>query len=73
MKDGQKEFGKTIATLVNSILLTIVYLVGVGVTSIIARIIGKKFLDVSPDSQRLSYWEVKEASTDNIKEYLRQF
>ena len=41
-KEGQKSFGETIGIIINSILLSFVYLFGVGITFIFAGIfIGK--------------------------------
>ena len=45
-KRGLRNFGYNIALIINSILLSLVYLVGVGLTSIIAKIFGKHFLDM---------------------------
>lgn len=44
-KKGMKDFGNNISLIINSILLTIVYLIGVGITSIIAKLSEKSFLD----------------------------
>ena len=44
MRLGMKEFGGDITILINSVLLGVVYMLGVGITSIIAKAFGKKFL-----------------------------
>jgi len=44
-KRGMRIFGENIALIINTFLLTIVYLIGVGLTSILAKITGKHFLD----------------------------
>ena len=56
LKKGQKEFGETIATVVNSILLSVVYLLGVGLTFIFSRLFDKHFLDSKIDLNKKTYW-----------------
>ncbi len=71
-RDGMKDFGDNIATIVNSALLLAVYLIGVGLTSIIARIFGKRFLDLRKESRK-SYWRDLNLKKKDIEEYYRQF
>jgi len=71
-KEGQKSFGESIAVIINSFLLTLVYVFGVGATSIIAKILGKKFLDLRFEN-KASYWEDLNLSKGPMKEYYRQF
>jgi hypothetical protein len=73
IKKGQKEFGEDIAQVINFILLTIVYFIGVGLTSIFAKIVGKSFLDLNIDKNVESYWEELNLEKDDIREYYRQF
>ncbi len=72
-KQGQKEFGETIAVIINSIFLTIVYFLGVGLTSIIAKISGKHFLDLKIDEKAETYWSGLNLTKKPLKEYYRQF
>jgi len=72
-KEGQKRFGEDVATLVNSILLTFVYIIGVGSTSLIAKCFRKKFLDLKQDKNKKSYWEDLNSTKRPIEEYYRQF
>jgi len=72
-KKGQKFFGEAIATLINSILLTIVYFLGFGLTSIFAKIFGKHFLELKINKNINSYWETLNLNKRPIEEYLRQF
>ena len=71
LKEGQKLFGETLAIIVNSALLSLVYLVGIGFTSIIAKIFGKKFLDLN--FEKKSYWEDLNLGKKEIKDYYKQF
>jgi len=73
LKQGQKLFGEVIAMVVNSLLLTLVYIIGVGVTSIFAKIIGKDFLDKKLDSEAKSYWEDFNLGLRKKEEYYRQY
>jgi hypothetical protein len=54
-KEGLATFGLNIGSLVNFILLTVVYLVGVGPTAIIAKFLGKRFLALG-FREKDSYW-----------------
>jgi len=71
-KEGIKLFGECVSTLINSLLLFFVYLIGVGLTSICARIVGKKFLDREID-ERESYWNELDIRRKSVAEHLRQF
>ena len=51
---GIKKFSDNISTIINFLLLSIVYLIGVGLTSITAKIFGKHFLDTK--KKKDSYW-----------------
>lgn len=73
LKEGQKIFGKNIATIINSILLSIVYFLGVGLTSIFAKIFNKELLDLKLKSNRESYWEDLNLSKEDITKYYKQF
>ncbi|MBU2615809.1 MAG: hypothetical protein KKC19_01775 [Nanoarchaeota archaeon] len=69
--EGSKLFGELISSIINLLLLSFVYFVGVGLTSIFARILGEKFIDdkITKDS----YWEELNLTTQSFKEYYRQF
>lgn len=69
--EGSKMFGELISSIVNLLLLSIVYFIGVGLTSIFARVLGKKFID--DKTQKESYWEELNLTTQPFKEYYRQF
>ena len=68
---GFKIFGRNIALIVNTILLTFVYLLGVGPTSIIARLFKKDFLDLKSSGK--SYWKPIDNEKRDIDYYYRQF
>ncbi len=65
-KEGFLLFGKTLSNLIHIILLSLIYFIGVGLTSIICRLRGKKFLELKQDKNKISYWEDKEIDEKNI-------
>lgn len=64
-------FSKSIAILLNSILLTFAYFIGIGLASIIARLVGKHFLGLKP-SKKGSYWRDAKKNV-KMKGHYRQF
>ena len=70
-KEGMHLFGQNIAIIVNTVLLFIAYIVGVGLTSIIAKISGKKFLEMIRGKE--SYWKPLNLKKKKMEEYYRQF
>lgn len=71
-KKGLGNFGGNVGLLVNSVLLTIVYLVGVGLTSIVAKLVGKHFFEIKTP-QTATYWSDLNLKKKEIEEYYRQF
>ena len=63
-KEGFQSFGHGIAKIVNVVVLTIVYFLGIGVISVIAKIARKKFLSLKPEQGKETYWEEYEKSED---------
>ncbi len=72
-KKGMTDFSSNIIVIINSILLAIVYIVGVGLTSIIAKIFRKKFLDTKLSKEKESYWSDLNLKKKKIEDYYRQF
>jgi len=56
VKNGFKKFGENIALIINSILLSVVYILGIGLTAIISKICGKSFLDRKISGKEKNYW-----------------
>jgi len=71
-KKGMANFGQGIAILINTILLTFVYLLGVGLTSILAKIFRKNFLELKLYKKN-TYWSELRLKRKPIQEYYRQF
>ena len=70
-KEGFKDFGSNITIIVNTILLIIIYLIGVGITSITAKIFKKKFLYELNSNK--SYWNDLNLKKEQMENYYRQF
>jgi len=68
---GSKMFGELMSAIVNLLLLSFVYFIGFGLTSIFAKISGKRFIDDLANKE--SYWEELNLTTQSFKEYYRQF
>jgi hypothetical protein len=71
-KDGMKNFGTTISIIVNSILLFLVYIIGVGLTFIFSKIFKKNFLDTKPENVK-SYWKNINLKNQKKEDCYRQF
>ena len=73
VREGFTFFGECITTLVNSILLAIVYLIGVGLTSLVSRLFRKSFIDLGLKPKSESYWidasQKKRALDDNYRQF----
>lgn len=73
MREGMMYFGERTSAVVNTALLTAVYCFGVGIMSILARVMGKKFLDLRTHVSRVSYWVEIHEVPEKIGRYYRQF
>jgi len=73
IKEGFKIYGEVIGTVINSFLLTIVYIFGVGLTSIFGKIVGKKFLDLNIDKSKKTYWNELNIGDEDLESHYRQF
>ena len=69
-KEGAVDFNKNLTTLINVILLTLVYIIGIGIPSIIAKVSGKHFFDTS---RRDTYWLDLNIKKKPLEEYYKQF
>lgn len=65
--------GKKVAFIVNSLLLSIVYFTVFGATAIIAKILRKRFLQLSPDKAVKSYWVERKKEDYGKKDAYRGF
>ncbi|MBS3140787.1 hypothetical protein J4405_01420 [Candidatus Woesearchaeota archaeon] len=72
LKKLHKVVTGTIINIVNFILLLPVYFIGVGITSIIAKLFKKGFLNLKKENKK-SYWTNNEVKKGEIEDYYRQF
>lgn len=72
-KEGIREFGLIFTVLINSLLLFFVYIFGVGLTFLVAKLKKKHFLDIHLSKERKSYWEELNLKKKKIEDYYRQF
>lgn len=63
---------KPINATVNLILLTLVFFVGVAVTSLPAKLFRKNFLDLKL-KKKGSYWIPRKKGSDSLEKYYRMF
>ncbi len=69
---GVKNF-KYLHTIINLIVLTFVYIIGIGFTLIIAKINKRKFLETKLEKDKNSYWTDLNLKKQETEKYLRQF
>ncbi len=70
-RHGAEQFGMNIATLVNTAIALLIYLVGIGLTSIVAKIFRKGFLDFA--MKKDTYWSELKLGKEDVQSYFRQF
>lgn len=66
------KLSKLLGLVVSSILLSVVYLIGFGLTSIIAKLIGKHFLPLGKESSNWVDHVIKVPTNDKERESLKQ-
>ena len=75
LRSGLKNFSALLADAVNLILLLLIYIFAVGLTSIFAKMVGKKFMNTkAPKVSPQTYWVDVDASLyENPNNFYRQF
>jgi hypothetical protein len=69
---GFRYFGRSLSVTVNSALLLPVYLAGVGITSLFARMVKKSFLGIEA-VKKDTYWSDLNLKKRDKESYYRQF
>lgn len=72
-KTGFERFGNNINLIVNTLLLSTVYFIGVGFTYVVAKLVNKPFLDVTISKKTDTYWSDLRSNDNTIEECYRQF
>ena len=73
LRKGFTEFGYNISLIVNTVLLTIVYVIGIGLSLIIAKMRGKQFLELELSKEQKTYWAELNLKKKSKEKYYRQF
>jgi hypothetical protein len=55
------------------VLLSLVFFIGITPLAFLARVVGKRFLDLKFEPDRESYWEKREPPTEGMERYESQF
>ncbi len=71
--EGFRGFGENMSALVNSILLSAVYLLGVGMTSLYMRLKGKKFLEMDKGKRGQSHWVELNLGGKGLDDHYKMF
>ena len=71
-KEGFTSFSHGVANVVNSVLLSIVYVLAVGATSLAARAAKKQFLNLGQEN-KTTYWEDLNLEKKEKEYYYNQF
>lgn len=72
-KEGLHLFGANLSLLINTLLLSFVYVIGVGLASLLGRRANKGFLDIRISAKEKTYWQDLRLSKKEMDEYYRQF
>ena len=71
LKEGFKNFGSGVSIIINTLLLLLVYFLGVGLASIFAKLVGKHFLDMKLKKE--TYWVDYNLKKKSLQEYYKQY
>ena len=70
---GFKMVGESFTIAFNAFFLTIAYVVGVGITAMVAKVVRKHFLDLGWPANRQTHWVENTIKTERFEKYRRQF
>ncbi|MDD5178564.1 MAG: hypothetical protein PHT54_04795 [Candidatus Nanoarchaeia archaeon] len=73
LREGFSSFGNVLASIINFILLLLVYILAIGPTFIVSRIFRKHFLSLKKNKFKETYWIKKQSGGEPIENYYRQF
>ena len=72
IKTVLEPISKTISNVVNFILLSIVYFIGIGIVSISTKIFGRHFLEIKKQNKK-SNWHEHKVTKQPLENYYRTF
>ena len=67
---GFRNFSHVITDAVNFVMLFFLYLIGIGIVSIVSKLLGKRFMDLKSSG---SSWVIRKLKKRPIEEYYRLF
>ena len=73
LREGFKDFGHLINNIINSLLLTVLYFIAIGPTSIILKIVKKRLLLLKKSENSATYWTDYNLKSEPEDNYYRQF
>lgn len=71
-RHGFKSFGMIVTNIVNTVLLLLIYFVGVGFAALITRITSQKLMSVEKKKTN-SYYKVNKTEKQNIEDFYKQY
>lgn len=72
IKKAMEAVGKMISNIVNFILLSLVYFVGIGPVAMISKLTGKHFLELKKQNRK-SNWHEHKVEKEALEKYFRTF
>lgn len=72
-RKGFREFGYSVSNVVNFVLLFIVYFTVLGITSIIGKLNGKRFLSLKSERNKKSFWTKRSLEKKTLEDHFKQF
>lgn len=69
---GFRDFSHTLTNIINFSLLLLVYILGIGLVSLISKLFGKHFLDIKKQNKN-SNWHEHKVTRQPIEKYYRTF
>ena len=72
-KEGATVTGRKINFLVTTLILSLVFLIGLGPSAVIAKLFRKKFFETKISKDTSTYWSKLNLESEPIEEYYKQY
>lgn len=73
IKEGNKKFGENISIIPNSFFISLVFFFGVGIPSVLSKLVKKSFLDLKIKKTKTTYWSNINLNKKSLDDYYKQF
>ena len=70
--EGFGFYGKLISTIVNTVLLSLTYIIAVGLTALFAKLFKQHFMELKTNKEK-TYWKELNLKKKPLEKYYRQF